>query len=46
MRAAHFFTQVSQTIEDLNVSAELKTVETELRKLEGKGWRAARLEAD
>ena len=46
MRAAYFFTRVPQAIEDLNADTELKTVETELRKLEGKGRRAARLEAD
>ena len=37
MLAACFFTRVPQAIEDLNVDAELKTVEAELWELEGKG---------
>ena len=46
MLAAYFYTHVSQAIEELDVGAELKAVEVELRELEGKEWGAARLEAD
>ena len=46
MRAAYFYTRISQAIEDQNASAKPKTIEAELRKLEGKGARAARLEAN
>ena len=46
MLAAYFYTHVSQSLEELDVDAELKAVEVELRELEGKEWGAARLEAD
>ncbi len=46
MLAAYFYTHVSQAIEALDVGAELKAVEVELRELEGKEWGAARLEAN
>ena len=46
MLTAYFYTHVSQAIEELDVGAELKAVEVELRELEGKEWGAARLEAD
>ena len=46
MLAAYFYTHISQAIEALDVDAELKAVEVELRELEGKEWGAARLEVD
>ena len=46
MLAVYFYTHVSQSLEELDVDAELKAVEVELRELEGKEWGAARLEAD
>ena len=46
MLAAYFYAHVSQDLEELDVDAELKAVEVELRELEGKEWGAARLEAD
>ena len=46
MLAAYFYRHVSQALGKLDVEAELKAVEVELRELEGKEWGAARLEAD
>ena len=46
MLAAYFYTYVSQSLGKLDVEAELKAVEVELRELEGKEWGAARLEAN
>lgn len=44
--AAYFYTHVSQAIEELDVNAELKAVEVELRELAGKEWEATRLEVE
>ena len=41
MPDAYFFTPIFQAVEELDASAELKSVEVELRELEGKEWRGS-----